>query len=108
MLVISDVSKRRLTLPMRSKPGRFADGAGKAGRRYEADVVKAPDWFFLLVRAGFCVCRWERGTSEQLQTQKTVTTQCEAKLAQERNGINGRGPRSGKQTVYAGFDLEQA
>jgi hypothetical protein len=41
-------------------------------------------------------------------TQKTVTTQCEAKLAQERNGINGKGPRSGKQTVYAGFDLEQA
>src|ERR1700692_208150 len=41
-------------------------------------------------------------------TQKTVTTQCEAKLVQERNGINGRGPRSGKQTVYAGFELEQA
>ena len=31
MLVISEVSRRRLTLPMRSKPGRFADGAGKAG-----------------------------------------------------------------------------
>jgi hypothetical protein len=86
----------------------FSRKEGKAGRRYEADVVKAPDWFFLLVGAGFCVCRCERGTSEQLQTQKTVTTQCEAKLAQERNGINGRGPRSGKQTVYAGFDLEQA
>jgi hypothetical protein len=27
MLVISEVSRRRLTLPMRSKPGRFADGS---------------------------------------------------------------------------------
>ena len=42
------------------------------------------------------------------QRQKTVTCQCAAKLGQERNGINGRGPRSGKQTVYAGFDLDQA
>jgi hypothetical protein len=81
---------------------------GKAGHCYEADVVKAPDWFF-------CVLGWFlrfAGVSEERAssclTQKTVTAQCEAKLAQERNGIDGRGPRSGKQTVYAGFDLEHA
>ena len=41
MLVISEVSKRHLTLPMRSKPGRFADGAGKAGRlTYHAEATR--------------------------------------------------------------------
>ena len=54
----------------------------------------------------FAVVSEERASNRL--TQKTVTAQCEAKLAQERNGINGRGPRSGKRTVYAGFDLEQA
>jgi hypothetical protein len=81
---------------------------GKARRRYEADVVKAPDWFFLLVGSVFALAAVSEERASSCLAQKTVTTQCEAKLAQERNGINGRGPRSGKQTVYAGFDLEQA
>ena len=79
----------------------------KRGRSYEADVVKAPmvfsdlDLFLRLADASE-----ERANS--CQKQKTVTCQCAAKLGRERNGINGRGPRSGKQTVYAGFDLDQA
>ena len=43
---------------------------GKAGRRYEARVVKAPDWFFCVLGFGFCVSRCERGTSEQLPDAK--------------------------------------
>jgi hypothetical protein len=80
----------------------------KAGRCYEADVVKAHDWFFCLLGLVFAFAAVSEERASSCLTQKTVTIQCEAKLAQERNGISGRGPRSGKQTVYAGFDLEQA
>jgi transposase InsO family protein len=43
------------------------------------------------------------------QTQKTATSEREAKSAQARNGINGGDPSAsadGAQAVYAGFDLE--
>jgi hypothetical protein len=89
--------------------GRLADrGYGKAGRRYEARVVKAPDWFFCVLGLVFALAGVSEERASSCLTQKTVTAECEAKIAQERNGINGRGPRSGKQPVYAGFDLEQS
>jgi hypothetical protein len=81
---------------------------GKAGRRYEARVVKAPDWFFCVLGLVFALAGVSEERASSCLTQKTVTAECEAKIAQERNGINGRGPRSGKQPVYAGFDLEQS
>jgi hypothetical protein len=77
------------------------------GRCYEADVVKALIGFsvgWALVFA-FAVVSEERASNRL--TQKTVTAQCEAKLAQERNGINGRGPRSGKQTFMPASTLSK-
>ena len=47
--------------------------------------------------------------AQRNQSQKSVTSQREAKAAQARNGINGGDPSSlldGAQAVYAGFDLE--
>ncbi len=80
----------------------------KRGRSYEADVVKTPMVFSDLLIRFLRLADASEERANSCQRQKTVTCQCAAKLGQERNGINGRGPRSGKQTVYAGFDLDQA
>jgi hypothetical protein len=78
---------------------------------YEADVVKPLTCFFRFLHHFRWFCVWQmraRNERTAAKTQKTVTCQCAAKLGQQRNGIIGRGPRSGKETVYAGFDLDQA
>jgi hypothetical protein len=54
---------------------------------------------------GAAGARHER-TAARRQT--LVTAGRAARRAQARNGINGRDPRSGRATVYAGFDLEPA
>src|SRR5712671_1033876 len=78
---------------------------------YEADVVKPLTCFFRFLHHFRWFRVWQmraRNERTAAKTQKTVTCQCAAKLGQQRNGIIGRGPRSGKETVYAGFDLDQA
>jgi len=59
---------------------RLESKVSKAGRRYEADVVKAPDWVFLLLGLvfGFAAVREERASS--LQAQKSVTTRAKRSL----------------------------
>ena len=54
---------------------------------------------------GAAVARYERMAAPR---KTLVTAGCGAKRSQARNGINGRGPRSGRDTVYAGFELDPA
>jgi len=78
---------------------------------YEADGVKPLTCYFGFLHCFRWVLRLSDASEERAnscRTQNTVTSQCAAKPGQQRNGINGRGPRSGKETVYAGFDLDQA
>ena len=95
-----------LSGPSKRRESRFSHS-----HSYEADVVKPLTCFFRFLHHFRWFCVWQmraRNERTAAKTQKTVTCQCAAKLGQQRNGIIGRGPRSGKETVYAGFDLDQA